>query len=52
MTTPVQQAMEVLRAGVGTRLNTAAAVRDKHGRGEEYAQGFPHDAVIWPENTS
>ena len=51
MTTPVQQAIESLRSQFGTRLSTVAAVREQHGRGEAYAQAFPPDAVIWPENT-
>ena len=51
MTTPVQQAIEALRGQFGTRLSTVAAVREQHGRGEAYAQTFPPDAVIWPENT-
>ena len=51
MTTPVQQAIESLRGEFGTRISTGTAVRDQHGRGEAFAQGFPPDAVIWPENT-
>ncbi len=51
MTTPVQQAIEALRAEFGTRLSTTVAVREQHGRGEAFVQGFPPDAVIWPENT-
>jgi D-lactate dehydrogenase (cytochrome) len=51
MTTPVQQVIESLRGEFGTRISTGAAVREQHGRGEAFAQGFPPDAVIWPENT-
>ena len=51
MTRTVQQAIEALRADFGTRLSVGAAVREQHGRGEAFAQGFPPDAVIWPENT-
>ena len=35
-----------------TRLSVGAAVREQHGRGEAFAQGFPPDAVIWPESTA
>ena len=41
MTTPVQQAIEALRAEFGARLNTSVAVRDQHGRGEAFAAGLP-----------
>ena len=51
MTTAVQQVIEFLRSEFGTRINTNAAVRDQHGRGEAYAQGFPPDAVVWPQST-
>ena len=52
MTTPVQQVIEFLRSEFGTRLNTNAGVRQQHGRGEAFAQGFPPDAVVWPQNTA
>jgi D-lactate dehydrogenase (cytochrome) len=52
MTTPVQQVIEFLRSEFGTRLNTNAGVRQQHGRGEAFAQGFPPDAVVWPQSTA
>ena len=52
MTAAVQQAIDALRGQFGTRLSVGAAVREQHGRGEAFAQGFPPDAVIWPENTA
>lgn len=48
----VARAIEQLRPIFGDRLSVGAAVRDQHGRGEAYAQGFPPDAVIWPLTTA
>lgn len=47
----VASAIEQLRPQFGDRLSVGAAVREQHGRGEAYAQGFPPDAVIWPMST-
>ncbi|MBL8266875.1 FAD-binding oxidoreductase [Steroidobacter sp.] len=48
----VARAIEQLRPIFGDRLSVGSAVREQHGRGEAYAQGFPPDAVIWPINTA
>lgn len=48
----VARAIESLRPSFGERLSVAAAVREQHGRGESFAQGFPPDAVIWPASTA
>jgi D-lactate dehydrogenase (cytochrome) len=41
-----------LRALLGDRLSTAAAVRDHHSRGETYLPAHPPDAVAFPETTA
>lgn len=48
----VARAIEQLRPQFGDRLSVGAAIREQHGRGEAYAQGFPPDAVIWPMSTA
>jgi D-lactate dehydrogenase (cytochrome) len=40
-----------LRALLGDRFSTAAAVRDHHSRGESYLPPHPPDAVAFPETT-
>ena len=47
----VGRAIEQLRPLFAERLSVGAAVREQHGHGEAYAQGFPPDAVIWPMST-
>ena len=36
----------------GERCNTGTAMREQHGRGEAYTQGYPPDAVVFPESTA
>jgi D-lactate dehydrogenase (cytochrome) len=48
----VAQAIESLRQQFGDRLSVGTAVREQHGRGEAFAQGFPPDAVVWPTSTA
>jgi D-lactate dehydrogenase (cytochrome) len=48
----VARAIEQLRLQFGERLSVGTAVREHHGRGEAYPQGFPPDAVIWPVSTA
>ncbi len=40
-----------LRALLGERVSTAAAVREHHSRGETYLPAHPPDAVAYPETT-
>ncbi len=40
-----------LRAVLGDRLSTSAAVREHHSRGESYLPPAPPDAVVFPEST-
>lgn len=40
-----------LRAVLGDRASTAAAVREHHSRGESYHKPYPPDAVAFPETT-
>lgn len=48
----VARAIEQLRPQFGDRLSIGTAVREQHGRGEAYPQGYPPDAVIWPVSTA
>jgi D-lactate dehydrogenase (cytochrome) len=41
-----------LKARFGERCSTGTALREQHGRGEAYAQGYPPDAVVYPESTA
>src|SRR3990172_8016282 len=40
-----------LRALLGDRLSTSAAVREHHSRGETYLPPYPPDAAVFPEST-
>jgi len=40
--------LDALRAIVGDRMSTAAAVREQHGRGESYHRTQAPDAVVFP----
>jgi D-lactate dehydrogenase (cytochrome) len=42
---------ELIRARLGDRFTTAAAVREHHGKDETYHPGAPPDAVAFPEST-
>ena len=44
-------AVEALRALLGERLSTAAAVRERHGQDESYHPGHPPDAVAFVQST-
>ncbi|MGE0254263.1 MAG: FAD-binding oxidoreductase [Alphaproteobacteria bacterium] len=44
-------AVEELRALLGDRVTTAQAVRQHHGRGEDYFAPVPPDAVCFPHST-
>ncbi|MEX2648041.1 MAG: FAD-linked oxidase C-terminal domain-containing protein [Alphaproteobacteria bacterium] len=48
---PIEGALDALRAIVGDRLSTSAAVRDQHGHGESYHPTRPPDAVVFPKTT-
>jgi D-lactate dehydrogenase (cytochrome) len=48
----VARAIEQLRPLFGERLSVGTAIREQHGRGEAFAQGYPPDAVIWPLSTA
>ena len=48
----VVQAIEQLRPWFGERLSVGTAIREQHGRGEAFAQGYPPDAVVWPLSTA
>jgi D-lactate dehydrogenase (cytochrome) len=43
--------LETLRALLGERLSTSAAVREQHGRDESYHEGAPPDAVAFVRST-
>ncbi|MCB1332624.1 MAG: FAD-binding protein [Roseivivax sp.] len=47
----IAPAIDALRALLGDRLSTAAAVRDQHGQNETYFPPTPPDAVAFPETT-
>ena len=42
---------ELIRARLGERFTTAAAVREHHGKDETYHPAAPPDAVAFPEST-
>jgi D-lactate dehydrogenase (cytochrome) len=42
---------ELIRARLGDRFTTAAAVREHHGKDETYHRAAPPDAVAFPEST-
>ena len=42
--------VDALRAILGDRISTSMAVREHHGRGEDYLPIAPPDAVCFPEN--
>jgi D-lactate dehydrogenase (cytochrome) len=42
---------ELIRARLGDRFTTAAAVREHHGKDETYHPAAPPDAVAFPEST-
>jgi D-lactate dehydrogenase (cytochrome) len=42
---------ELMRARLGDRFTTAAAVREHHGKDETYHPAAPPDAVAFPEST-
>jgi len=44
-------ALEELRALLGDRVSTSAAVREHHGKDESYFPYAPPDAVVFPEST-
>ena len=48
----VDLAIERLSALLGTRLSTAAAVRDQHGRDESWHEPQPPDAVAFAQSTN
>jgi D-lactate dehydrogenase (cytochrome) len=48
----VARAIEQLRPLFGERLSVGTSIREQHGRGEAFAQGYPPDAVIWPLSTA
>src|SRR5262245_46704693 len=50
--TRVDQVIAQLRQQLGDRLSVGQAVREQHGRGEAFAQGFAPDAVVWPRETA
>ena len=41
-----------LREILGERVTTSASVREHHGRGEDYFQAMPPDAVCFPHTTA
>jgi D-lactate dehydrogenase (cytochrome) len=43
--------IQALRAVVGDRLSTSAAVREQHGKDESYHAPHPPDAVVFAEST-
>ncbi len=49
--TATTSAIAALGALLGSRLSTAAAVREQHGRDESYHAAFPPDAVAFVEST-
>ena len=48
---PNQPVIEELRALLGERLSTSAAVREQHGQAEAYHPSVPPDAVAYVEST-
>ena len=50
-TPPGDPVIEELRALLGERLSTSAAVRERHGKDESYHPGIAPDAVAFAENT-
>ena len=50
--TAVAAVVAALKGRFGDRCSTGQSHRELHGRGEAYAQGFPPDAVVWPESTA
>ena len=48
---PKDPVVEALRALLGDRLSTAAAIRDRHGHDESYHPGHPPDAVAFAHST-
>lgn len=48
----VDHVIAQLRQQFGERLSVGQAVREQHGRGEAFAQGFAPDAVAWPLDTA
>jgi D-lactate dehydrogenase (cytochrome) len=48
----VARVVTALKAQFGERCSTGQSVRDQHGLGEAYAQGFAPDAVVWPLSTA
>ncbi len=48
---PRDPVVEALRALLGERLSTSAAVREQHGHDESYHRGYPPDAVAFAETT-
>ena len=43
--------LEALQELLGDRITTSMAVREQHGRGEDYFKPVPSDAVCFPETT-
>ncbi|HEX9702373.1 MAG TPA: FAD-binding protein, partial [Rhodospirillales bacterium] len=43
--------IQALRAVVGDRLSTSAAVREQHGKDESYHAPHPPDAVVFARST-
>ena len=50
-TTGLDEAIPELRALLGDRCSTAAAVREQHGHGESNHLSYPPDAVCFPTST-
>jgi D-lactate dehydrogenase (cytochrome) len=48
----VERAIQALQSHFGSRLSVGTAVREQHGRGEAYPQGYAPDAVVWPQSTA
>jgi D-lactate dehydrogenase (cytochrome) len=49
--TGIRLAIEQAKAVLGDRLSTSQAVRDQHGRGEDYFTPAPPDAVAYVQST-
>jgi len=43
--------LEALQAMLGERISTSMALREQHGRGEDYFKPVPSDAVCFPHST-
>ncbi|MDE0779631.1 MAG: FAD-binding protein, partial [Alphaproteobacteria bacterium] len=43
--------LEALQALLGDRISTSMAMREQHGRGEDYFKPVPSDAVCFPHST-